>query len=156
MHESRSKADFICPLPDYLMDEYSAVEINPYVQKKLLNWAEQDVYVILTRFDGTSGAGPDLLPARMLRQGAEELAAPILRLALLTFESRELPESWREHWVAPVYKKKAVFTPANYRGVRLIAQLPKIIERLLLPLMLTHIHLWCLSAVNQFAYTEKR
>ena len=113
-------------------------------------------YVILVRLDESWGTGPDLLPARMLRQGAKELAAPILRLTLLIFESGEWPDSWREHWVAPIYKKKAVFTPAKYRGVHLTAQLAKIIERLLLPLMLLHIQLWCLSGVNQFAHTKKR
>ena len=123
-------------------------------RKKMLRWTEYDVYVILTRLDESSGAGPDLLPARMLRQGAKELAAPILKLALLIFESGEWPQSWREHWVAPIYKKKGFFTSADYCGVHLAARLARIIERLLLPLMLPHIQLWCLSGVNQFAYTR--
>ena len=74
VHESRSKADLFAKtfndknvLPALLMNKYSAVKVNPYVQKKLLSWTEHNVYIILTRLDESSGAGPDLLPARMLR-----------------------------------------------------------------------------------------
>jgi hypothetical protein len=68
----------------------------------------------------------------------------------------EWPQLWRQHWIAPLYKKKSVYQPGNYRGIHLTAQLSKVAERLLK--MLYNPYLVSVSAFgpNQFAYTVGR
>ena len=68
----------------------------------------------------------------------------------------EWPQLWRQHWIAPLYKKKSVYQPGNYRGIHLTAQLSKVAERLLK--MLYNPYLVSISAFgpNQFAYTVGR
>ena len=63
---------------------------------------------------------------------------------------------WREHWIVPIFKKKAVFAASNYRGIHLTAQLSKVVERLLLPLIEPHISRTVAFGPNQFAYTKCR
>ena len=75
---------------------------------------------------------------------------------MLILSTGEWPDDWRTHWIAPIFKKGAVFSPKNYRGVHLTAQLAKVIERIVLPMMMPHISLWKLAGTNQFAYTKKR
>ena len=88
-----------------------------------------------------SSTGPDLVPvlARILKRCAGQLAKPIQFLLQRMLETASWPESWRVHWVVPIYKKKAVFSASNYRGTHLTAQLSKVVERLLLPLVEPHI-----------------
>ncbi len=106
--------------------------------------------------DAQGGTGPDLLPTRILQLCSAQLAAPIQRLANLSLDAGAWPECWRIHWVAPIHKRSAVFLPQNYRGIHLTAQLSKVIERLLLSRMSTHISLRHLAGLNQFAYTEDK
>ena len=100
-----------------------------------------------------SSTGPDLLPARILKRCAEQLGKPLQSLLQRMLETQSWPESWREHWVVPIYKKKAVFAASNYRGIHLTAQLSKVAERLLLPLIQSHISRLVAFGPNQFAYT---
>ena len=41
------------------------------------------------------------------------------------------PDCWRDHWLAPVYKKGAVAKATNYRGVHLTCILSKALERVI-------------------------
>ena len=84
-----------------------------------------------------SATGPDLLPVMILRKCAEELGQPLARLARRILQEARWPDSWRDRWVAPIHKRKAVYNAGNYRGVHMTAQLSKTVERyigrLLLP-----------------------
>jgi hypothetical protein len=163
IHEPQGKAELLAAtftgkniIPEPCVNDYTDVDRNPRAQKGLRQVTEQVALKTLEMLDENSGTGPDLLPARILKTGAKELAIPIMMLALLILNSGEWPESWREHWLVPIYKRAAVFEPGNYRGVHLTAQLSKIVERIILHLMEPHITLWKLAGVNQFAYTKKR
>ena len=78
-----------------------------------------------------SGTGPDDISARVLRFCARQLAKPVTYLILRILQMTLWPDGWREHWVAPMFNKGAVFDAANYRGIHLTAQLSKVAERML-------------------------
>ena len=111
---------------------------------------------VLTGLRDDSSTGPDLLPARILKRCAEQLAKPLQFLLQRMLETKSWPESWSEHWVVTIYKKKAVFAASNERGIHLTAQLSKVAERLLLPLIEPHISRTVVFGPNQFAYTKCR
>ena len=71
-------------------------------------------------------------------------------------ETASWSESWRVHRVVPIYKKKALFAAGNYRGTHVTAQLSKVAERLLLPLIEPHISRAVAFGPNQFACTKGR
>ena len=106
--------------------------------------------------DEHSGTGPDLIPARILKYCASQLAYPVLQLALLILNTGVWPMCWRVHWVAPIYKRNAVFLPKHYRGGHLTAQLSRLVERLVHSLLEPYISRWSLTGINQFAYTKKK
>jgi hypothetical protein len=163
IHERSSKADLLAEtfssknlLPEPVINTYTDLQANPCRQIVIGQLTREVVHKTLQALDESSGTGPDLLPARMLKNCAEELAYPILMLTQMILSSGQWPACWREHWIAPIFKRKAVFLPTNYRGVHLTAQLSKVVERLLLTLMTPHVQLWNLAGENQFAYTKKR
>ena len=143
-------------LPELVENEYTELQRNRTSQRIKGNWTESDVCKVLLALDESSGTGPDLLPSKILKYCAQELAVPVLQLALQILEAGEWPDTWREHWMVPIYKRSAVFKPQNYRGVHLTAQLSKVVERLVLMQLEPHITRCGLSGTNQFAYTKKR
>ena len=86
---------------------------------------------ILKNLDVNSGTGPDETSSRLLKKCALALSKPVALLTRLNLSSGRWPRAWREHWIVPIYKRKAKHDPDNYRGVHLTAQLSKCVERLL-------------------------
>jgi len=99
-----------------------------------------------------SGTGPDLLPARILKACSEALAKPVLLLTMCILLTGAWPQLWRQHWVAPLFKRKSIYQPDNYRGIHLTAQLSKVVERLLKQLYDPFLSSISAFGPNQFAY----
>ncbi len=113
--------------------------------------SEDQVVDVLNHLRESSATGPDLLPARVLKQCADQLKAPICRLAMRILHSAHWPEDWLVHWIVPIYKKAAVYMAENYRGVHLRAQLSKAMERILGGNFMLHMSTGAYGP-NQFAY----
>ena len=96
------------------------------------------------------------MPARILKSCVEQLAKPLQIFLKRLHETASWPESWREHWVVCIYKEKAVFFSSNDRGVHLTAQLSKVAELLLLPMLVPHNSHTVAFGPTQFAYTTGR
>ena len=56
-----------------------------------------------------SATGPDLLPTRILRECAVQLAKPFRLLAALILQYQTWPRAWKVHWVVPLYKSNRIF-----------------------------------------------
>ena len=117
-HAPADKADLIARtldgknvLPIQLKNQYSYVEANRYKQKGLKSLQQKSSAAVLQALCEQSGTGPDLLPARILKNCASQLAYPVLVLTLLILDSGEWPDGWKEHWVVPLFKRGAVFLP---------------------------------------------
>ena len=143
----------------------SAEEHNDYTvlanhvgqeQRGLKQLHEKDAETALHNLREDSGTGPDGLPARNLKNCAAALARPVLLLSLCILTSGVWPHLWRQHWVAPLYKKNSVYQPGNYRGVHLTAQLSKVVERLLKSLFYPYLLSSSAFGPSQFAYTTGR
>ena len=69
---------------------------------------------VLTSLRDDSSTGPVFLPARILKRCAEQLAKPLQSLVQRMLDTKSWLESWREHWIVPIHKKKAVFAASNF------------------------------------------
>ena len=114
------------------MNYYSGIQKSTHRQGSKQNLTVKKAMGTLEALDDDSGTGPDRLPARILKICAKQLSTPVCKLAERILETGEWPAIWRDHWVAPIFKRHAVFEAKNYRGVHLTAQLSKVVERLLL------------------------
>ena len=103
-----------------------------------------------------SGTGPDNVPTKILKYCAAQLAMPVALLVMRIIMMGNWPDSWREHWVIPLFKKGASYLANNYRGIHLTAQLSKVVERILKRLMEPYLERTVGFGPNQFAYRAKR
>ena len=112
---------------------------------------------ILKALDINSGTGPDGLAAIILKRCASKLAMPFCKLARIILREGSWPTCWRYHWILPLYKKKSVFNPLNYRGIQLTPQISKAMERFIGRLFLPKLRSICTRTgaafgENQYAY----
>ena len=111
---------------------------------------------VLKRLKADSATGPDHLATKVLKKCARPLGRPVAKLARLLLNTGRWPKSWRLHWVFPLYKKRSVYDPENYRGIHLSSQLSKVMERLFSKLLLPFLEKTAAYGKNQFAYCKKR
>ena len=111
---------------------------------------------ILKEINPDSATGPDLLPGRILRECACQLAKPLSMLVKRIIAMGNWPNAWREHWIIPIHKKKAVTDARNYRGVHLTAQISKAAERMVTALAAPVLQSPLRIGSNQFAYCKEK
>ena len=92
-----------------------------------VRWTE----AVLKKLSDDTATGPDFIPARVLKKFAKILALPITILIRKLLREHCWPEIWRLHWILPLYKKKTVSNPNNYRGIHLTPVISKVVERVL-------------------------
>ena len=85
---------------------------------------------LLQSLNHSKASGPDEIPARLLKNLATELTPAITEIFRQSVLTGALPESWKQAWISPVYKKGNRNDPANYRPVSLTCILCKTLEHI--------------------------
>ena len=113
-------------------------------------WARK----LMEQLDDSTATGPDGLPSLILKKCARELSYPVAKLVRLILLHGVWPETWRIHWILPLYKRMSRSLPKNYRGIHLTNQLSKIVERFIGKLFLPRVQDLGLFGPRQFAYSQ--
>ena len=143
-----------CNLAAAEENEYSSIGVAPYkAQQYRPTIADKFVKNTLSSLNEDSATGPDALPARILKYCAAALAKPVTLLANRIIETGKWPEVWLIHWAVPLFKKKNVYDPKNYRGIHMTPQLSKVVESLVKSLLTPFLSSTIAFGPNQFAYT---
>ena len=97
-----------------------------------LSWHPGAICVmkLLQNIDTKKAAGPDLFPARILKEAAIELTPILTALFRQFYESGLLPADWKKANVSAIYKKGPKSDPKNYRPVSLTTLTCKIMEHI--------------------------
>ena len=82
----------------------------------------------LGKMDIDSGTGPDGLSTHVLKECAHELGLPVAKLIRRIISQGMWPTAWITHWLMPLYKRKAVSNPDNYKAINLTAQISEAAE----------------------------
>ena len=144
-------------LPERKTNDYSELTTRaPASMRRLPRLKVSKVHELLRTLDETSGTGPDLLPARVLKNCASELALPVTLLARKLLRDRCWPRCWRIHWIHGIHKRGPKALGKNYRGVHLTSQLSKVIERAIGSLLLPWLECTEAYGPHQYAYTKRR
>ena len=80
-----------------------------------LEVSEPGVRKLLRNLNPGKAAGPDEIPARILKELADDLSPAITALLNKSLDSGVLPSTWKDAWVMPIFKKGTRNDPANYR-----------------------------------------
>ena len=83
---------------------------------------------LLSNLNIHKATGPDLIPTRVLKEAANELAPVLAFIFNLSYQSAVLPTDWLSANIAPVFKKGTRSDPANYRPISLTSISCKIMQ----------------------------
>ena len=152
-HVFRSKSN----LPPREDNEYTTLTHEPPAKMlRMPRLRVSTVHNLLCKLDETSGTGPDLLPARILKHCAAELAIPVTLLTRKLLREHCWPQCWRLHWIHGIHKRGPKAQGNNYRGVHLTPQLSKVVERAVGSLVLPWLECTQAYGPNQYAYAKGR
>ena len=133
--------------PDRVEDEcvLDSMQITPaQVQKEL------------TSLDSSKAAGPDDIPAIVLKKCAEQLATPLALLYQKTLATGRLPRDWKHAKVVPIFKKGSQKKPCNYRPVSLTSQACKVLERIIRRKITNHLETYGLISKHQHGFMRRK
>ena len=137
-------------------NEFSDLQNDSISQVYLPPLRKRSAENFLKKLREDSGSGSDGLATRILRNCAAELALPFVFLCRIILNTGRWPSCWTNHWIFPLYKRKSVNDPSNYRGIHLTPQLSKAAERFIGSLFMPFLFSSCAFGKNQFAYTPAR
>ena len=96
----------------------STESLNP--DGKIFNFSDvspSDVLKVLKKIKTKKAAGPNNLPGTLIKDGAEELAAPLAFLINKSLPSGEFPNAEKLAVVIPLYKSDDKSLIDNYRPI---------------------------------------
>ena len=87
----------------------------------------------------SKGTGLDGIPARLLKDAAPSISAPLTAIINLSISSAVLPEEWKYARVVPLYKDGDKKCMDNYRPISVLLVASKILERAVQIQLLQHL-----------------
>ena len=112
----------------------------PYLQSTIvkgqdlittINFTPNEVLDILTSLHESKACGPDLITARLLKEGAESICTSLAHLYQISIDYGTLPSDWTSADVVLVFKRKYHHQPSNYRPISLTSLVVKVMEKLI-------------------------
>ena len=121
-----------------------------------LNFTVEDVKKNIMEISPKAAAGPDGVPAIVLRNCVEELKTPIYMLWRASLSSGYLPEGLKQSKVIPIHKGGDKCCPENYRPISLTSHISKIFERIIVKNMVAYLNSMQLYDKNQHGFRSGR
>ena len=104
-----------------------------------LKFSEEDVRNAISSIKPDAAAGPDGIPAILLKSCSATISKPIFLLWSKSFEEGTVPSYYKNSLICPLYKKGSRAQAANYRPVSLTSHIIKIFERVLRKQLVRHL-----------------
>ena len=114
-------------------------EGQPYPPIPDIDTSREGVLKLLKKINPNKASGPDMIPARILKDLAEELAPILTEIFRRTLADGEVPVDWRSANVTAIFKKSDRFKASNYRPVFLTSLCCKLQEHIIVSSTLKHL-----------------
>ena len=101
---------------------------------------EEGVKRLLQKTNPQKTSGPDMIPARSLKECAEDLAPILTVIFSKSLQAGIVPDDWKTANVSAVFKKGQRYDPANYRPVSLTCLCCKMLEHIIVSNVMKHVH----------------
>ena len=93
-----------------------------------------------------------LLPARLLKDGSDAIARPLIVLMNRSIAEDSIPSDWKHAVVTPVYKSDSKTDPTNYRPIYLLPVFSKILERAVHKMVYTYLQQYNRLSIYQSGF----
>jgi hypothetical protein len=116
----------------------------------------KEVLSVISSLKSKLSCGVDEIPSKVVKHCALQLAAPLVSIINKSFGSGHFPSSLKIAKIYPKYKKGSHTKPENYRPISLISTFSKIIEKIALTQMVSHLERHDLIAKSQHGFLKGR
>ena len=99
--------------------------------------------------------GPDEVPSRILKIGAEELSPALVKLYQHSVDVGEVPQEWRDANVDPIFKKGEKHQPSNYHPVSLTSVVSKVLEHIVYSNIMSQYDRWNILCDSQHGFRKR-
>ena len=103
---------------------------SPYQPMENIMFTQPGVEKLLLNINPTKAAGPDELPARVLKETAKQISGILSFMFQQAYEVGSVPTDWSKARISAIYKKGDKSAPSNYRPVSLTCITCKIMEHI--------------------------
>ena len=114
-------------------------EGQPYPPMPDIDISREGVLKLLKKINPNKASGPDMIPARILKDLAEELAPILTEIFRRTLADGEVPLDWRSANVTAIFKNGDRFKASNYRPVSLTSLRCKLQGHIIVSSTLKHL-----------------
>ena len=111
---------------------------------------------LLRNLNPHKASGPDGVPARLLKETAEEIAPAISILFQTSLDQGSVPSAWKKALVVPLFKKGNRSLPSNYRPISLTAILCKLCEHVVHSAIINHLSEHSILTDAQHGFRKRR
>ena len=94
---------------------------------------------LLQKLNPSKASGPDLLPARVLKELAVEISPFLTAIFQMSLDTGYVPNDWKSANVTAIFKKGKKFKASNYRPVSLTSLCCKVQEHVITSNILKHL-----------------
>ena len=95
-----------------------------------IQFTEEDIANHIKELRTNAAAGPDEIPAILLKNCVDQLKYPIYKLWKISFENGTIPSNLKTGLISPIFKGGDRCAPQNYRPVSLTSHITKIFEKI--------------------------
>ena len=122
-----------------------------------VHFTYMDVRDAIDELSVNASAGPDGMPAILLKEARDNLSEPLTILWTESLRTGEIPEIFKMAFITPVLKPGAPKSEAaSYRPVSLTSHLIKTFERVLKKVLQNHLEVTLAFNDNQHGFRSKR
>ena len=111
---------------------------------------------LLSNLKVNKAAGPDNIPARILKECASSAAPILCKIYQKSISTGTLPTDWLNANVTPIFKKGSRSIPSNYRPVSLTCIACKQLEHILYSNIMSHLEKFSLLNDRQHGFRHGR
>jgi len=132
-------------------------ECNRNINIDNVFFTEQDVRDAINHLSNKAAAGPDGIPAQLLKKCRDSLSLPLTILWQKSLSTGDIPSIFKTAFVTPIHKSTSPRTkPENYRPVSLTSHLIKTFERVLKKSLQNYLEVTLALEDGQHGFRPKR
>ena len=112
--------------PEYM----PAMNDSPFTSDPDIHFSAHGIKKQLENIQPDKASGPDMIPDKVLKKTASELAPVFASIFQQSYDTGTLPTTWKDANVTPIYKSGPRSDPKNYRPVSLTSLCSKVMEHI--------------------------
>ncbi len=114
------------------------------------------VQKLLEKINPQKASGPDNIPDRVLKELAPEIAPCLTAIFNKSLDTGQLPDTWTQANVTPIYKKGNKHAAENYRPVSLTCICAKLMEHIICHHIANHLEANSILTPYQHGFRQQR